>query len=102
MAANQGYVLFLRGSSPPGGQVLVGAGKGIGSADCFASCRAIQTRSNRAGIVTTVVSNQKGIQPSVSASTPDEEATRVRPTTAREESRAYCVAVNSGEHKLER
>jgi hypothetical protein len=51
--------------------------------------REIQTSNNNAGIVTTVVSKKNRTQPNCSASTPPDEATRVRPTDASEERSAY-------------
>src|ERR1700722_1891047 len=66
------------------------------------SRRAIQTSNTSAGIVATVVSRKNGTQPSLSASTPPEDATIVRPTAASDESSAYWVAVNAGEHRSER
>src|SRR5580692_6506664 len=53
------------------------------------SRRAIQTSSRSAGIVATVVSRKNGTQPSLSASTPPEDATIVRPTAASDDSSAY-------------
>src|SRR5271156_2782560 len=66
------------------------------------SRRAIQSSNSSAGIVATVVSRKNGTQPSLSASTPPDDATLVRPTAASEERSAYCVAVNAGEHRSER
>src|ERR1700719_3055823 len=60
-----------------------GLRQGVGSR------RAIQTSSTSAGIVATVVSRKNGTQPSLSASTPPEDATIVRPTAASDESNAY-------------
>src|ERR1700674_1553702 len=66
------------------------------------SRRAIQTSSTSAGIVATVVSRKNGTQPSLSASTPPDDATIVRPTAASDDSSAYWVAVNAGEHRSDR
>src|SRR5450432_4114135 len=78
------------------------ADKDVRATDRVAPRRSIQTNNRSAGIVTTVVIRKNGTQPSLSASTPLEDATSVRPTTARDESKAYCVAVNAGEQRLER
>jgi hypothetical protein len=48
-----------------------------------------------------VVSRKNRTQPSRSASTPPDDATSVRPTDASDDSSAYWVAVNAGEHRSE-
>ena len=52
-------------------------------------CRAIHISSASAEIVATVVSMKNGTQPSLSASTPPEDAITVRPTAASDDSSAY-------------
>src|ERR1700740_1910533 len=69
---------------------------------CGALYRAIQTSSRSAGSVAAVVSRKNGTHPRRSASTPPDDATIARPTAASDESSAYWVAVNAGEHRLER
>jgi hypothetical protein len=58
--------------------------------------------SNNAGTVATVVNRKNGTHPRVSARTPPDDANRVRPREASEESNAYWVAVKAGEHRLDK
>ena len=81
---------------------MVEAGVGSSCSSRAGVRRDIQIRSSRAGTVATVVSVKNFIQPSLSASTPPDEATRVRPTAVSEDSSAYWVAVNAGEHRSDR
>src|ERR1700685_266633 len=53
------------------------------------SRRAIHSSNSSAGMVATVVSRKNGTQPSLSASTPPDDATIVRPTAASEDRSAY-------------
>ena len=80
---------YTRSSGITTGQLSIGADKDEGWLEFVASRRPIQTSSNSAGTVTTVVRRKNCTQPIASESTPLEDATSVRPTAASEERRAY-------------